>query len=125
MLYVIRAADGSYKRYPGDSLSSRYDDYGYTTWEAADADHYTSYDSAALSFHDDGKFSPAQGARVVGLELTPVELEERAVDCDKCEDGTVYVHVPGYYSRDEPCGHCGGTHRVKKVYRQEAAAPEA
>lgn len=40
--YVIKAADGAYKKEPGDSLSSRYDDNGYTSWDIHNANLYSS-----------------------------------------------------------------------------------
>jgi len=72
MKYVIKAADGSYKRDPGDSLSSRYDDNGYTCYSLEIAVLFTNETSASWGLHEKGKFSAAQGAKVIGVELIDV-----------------------------------------------------
>lgn len=76
MKYVIQANDGAYKHYPGDSLSSRYDDNGYSTWEIDYADYYDSFISAKQALHDKGKFSLEGGAEILGLKLVVVPLEQ-------------------------------------------------
>ena len=68
MKYAIKAEDGSYLRHPGDSLSSRYDDVGYSCWNIYSADLFSSIEEASFAFHEEGKFSK-QLAKIAIIEL--------------------------------------------------------
>mgnify|MGYP000861742605 CR=1 FL=1 len=71
MKYAIRAKDGAYKRWPGDSLSSRYTDDGYST-SLYGADLHRDWQGAKFSLDEStGKFSAEQGGEIVALKLVP------------------------------------------------------
>ena len=69
MKCIIKAADGTYLRYPGDSLSTRYDDVGYSVRFIDNADLYNSEDEANCAMHKSGKFSLPGGARIIPVLL--------------------------------------------------------
>ncbi len=74
MKFAIKADDCSYKGHVGDSLSSRYDDNGYTCWSLEDAVLFDSIQSANYGFHDTGKFSETEGARIIGVKTIEQEF---------------------------------------------------
>lgn len=100
MKFVIKAADGTYKREPGDSLSSRYDDEGYTCYDLDSAVLYDSYQSARSGLHEKGKFSLVARATVQPVVLVEAELPVFNGEDAKaaCRQGWTVGHVgPGAY----------------------------
>ncbi len=80
MKYAIKASDDAFKREPGDSLSSRYDDNGYSTWDIEQAVLYDNPQHALNSMHKEGKFSIKGGAVVVEVEIDYVFDEQKFND---------------------------------------------
>lgn len=85
MIFAIKAMDGSYLGHVGDSLSSRYDDAGYTTYTLETACHLDSLQEADYAFHEDGKFSKAEGAKIVAIEMVEREYVINTRNCKICD----------------------------------------
>ena len=113
MKFAIKALDEAYTRYPGDSLSSRYDDYGYSTWDLEQADLYDNLREAELNFHKDGKFSEKEGAKIVGVTFAEQEFHIEKLTCDSCEGkGKIYDDKSG---NSITCFKCNGNKIITKI----------